>query len=120
MTNLIAVPLLLEGALTVIWVTRLLSTLAVYGGLTLALIGVRGLVGAMQLTSGVWLLSNRLAAPTLAAASLVASALLLVVEVGLRQSPSNLDPTFRWQFVIAYALYAAVMIALLTRGRTSK
>ena len=115
-----ALALSIEGALTALWLTRLLSTLAAYDGFVLALIAARSLAGALQLTSASWLLSHRLAAPTLAAASLVVSALLRVVEVGLRQSPSNLDPSFRWHFVIAYALYAAVMVVLLTRGRTSK
>jgi hypothetical protein len=112
--------LLLEGALTVIWLTSLLSTLSVYSGLTLAVIAARGVVGALQLTSGWWLLAARLVAPALAIAAVVASALLTVVEVGLRLSPSNLDPTFRWPFVAVYLLYCALVIWLLTRGRAAK
>jgi hypothetical protein len=120
MTSLPALALLVEGALTVMWLTNLLSTLSVYRGVTFAFIALRGLVGAMQLTSGWWLLSKRPAAPALATASLAASAVLTVAEVGLRLAPSNLDPAFRWPFVTVYAVYAAFMVALLTRARRSK
>lgn len=115
-----ALALLIEGALTVMWVTGLLSTLAVYRGPTLALIALRGLTGALQLTSGWWLLAGRLSAPALATVSVIASAVLTVVEVGFRQSPSNLDPTFRWPFVAVYGAYGALMVWLLTRGRGAK
>jgi hypothetical protein len=120
MTTLPAFALLIEGALTVLWLTGLLSTLVVYRWSTLGLIAIRALIGALQLTSGWWLLAGRMAAPALATTAVAASALLTVAEVGFRLSPSNLDPTFRWPFVAVYAAYCALMVRLLTRGRRAK
>jgi hypothetical protein len=120
MTTLPAFALLIEGALTVVWLTGLLSTLAVYRWSTLAVIAIRALIGALQLTSGWWLLAGRLAAPALATSALAASALLIVVELGLRLAPSNLDPAFRWPVVALYGVYATTMIWLLTRGQRAK
>ena len=120
MLRLVAACLLVEGALTVMWLTSLLSTLAAYDFLTLTIIAARGLVGALQLTSGWLLLGERLPARIFASWAFALSAILLAVELGARLSPSNLDPTFRWPAVVLYSVYATTMIWLLTRGRAAK
>ena len=120
MTTLPALALLIEAALTALWVTGLLSTLSVYDARTLAVIGARGFVGTLQLTSAWLLLAGRLPARTFAVAAFALSAILIVAELGARLSPSNLDPTFRWPIVALYSVYATTMIWLLTRGRGAK
>lgn len=116
-TTLAGWALFVEGALTVVWLTSLLSTLSVYRGVTLALIAARAAVGALQITSAWWLFDRRLSAPTIASASLLFSAILRLFEIGLRLSPGDLDPSFRWHAVVAYAAYATLMAWWLTRPR---
>ena len=118
--RLIAACLFVEGTLTVLWLTSLLSTLSVYDARTLVVIGARGFVGTLQLTSAWMLLGGRLPARTFAVAAFALSAILIVAELGARLSPSNLDPTFRWPIVALYSVYATTMIWLLTRGRGAK
>lgn len=120
MLRFIAACLFVEGALTVAWLTSLLSTIGVYDARTLAIIGARGVVGTLQLTSAWLLLGQRMPARVFASWAFVLSAILIVLEIGARLSPSNLDPTFRWTVVALYGVYATVMSLLLTRPRAAK
>jgi hypothetical protein len=115
--SLVAIPLIVESVLTMAYVASLAPMLGVYGVATLAVVGARFLVGAVLLAGGWMLMAGRPAARALARSGLVASAALWVPEVGLRLSPSNLDPSFRWLAVATYGVYAAFMIALLARAR---
>jgi hypothetical protein len=63
--------------------------------------------------SGWGLASRNASAPTLARWALGLSAALLALEIGFHLSPSNLDPTYRWPLVWAYAVYALVAIFVL-------
>jgi len=74
----------------------------------------RGLVGALQFTSGWLLLTRRLPAVVRAQAALVASALLVVLESGFRLVPTNALPTYRWVWVAVYAVYAIGMCLFLS------
>jgi hypothetical protein len=59
----------------------------------------------LEFTAVTFLLHQRDAGPTLTRRALLASACLVVVEVGLRLAPTNLDPTFKWWVVSAYWAY---------------
>jgi hypothetical protein len=121
-SRLVGFLLLFEAALTIAWLTSLLSTMRVYGALTIVLMAARAVVGALQFVAWVLLSRTTRGAGTLppsavpiARAAVSASAVLFVAEVGFRLSPSNLDPTFRWMYVLAYWLYAGVVLAVLAR-----
>ena len=102
----LAVLLVAEGFTTALRVTGLLPNLAVYGGVALGLIGLRAVAGVLACTSG-WLLAiGRPPGAQLARWTLLASAALGTLEIGWRLAPSDLDPAFRWYYVIAYWTYA--------------
>jgi len=86
------------------------------------LAGSAGLVvvTALELISATFLVNDREGGPTLARRVLLASAVLLTLEVGLRLAPTNLDPTFTWWVVTAYWMYAIAAQWLLRSGRLSR
>jgi len=106
---------MLEALLAARWIAALLPSLPLRGIVTVLLVTARGVTGSVQLLSAVALRWNRPFAPVLAAFALAASAVLVIFETGLRLTPSNVDPTFRWWFVAGYALYAAVASWAITR-----
>ena len=109
--------LILDGLGAAVRLTSLLPTLVVYGPLTLTLLAARALVAALQFTSGWMLWDDRPPARPIAIAALAASALLKIPEIGLRLAPTNIDPTFKWWAVAAYAVYAAAIAAWIERTR---
>ncbi len=113
--RLIGFLLVAEGVSTVVWLTQLLPTLSWRTGSSVALVVVRAIAGAMQVTSGWWLSTHRPAAVALARAALMLSAVLTTLELGARLAPSNLDPTFRWPLVAAYWMYALAAAWFLSR-----
>jgi hypothetical protein len=109
----------LEGLASAVWVAGLIQALPGHSPTAIAVVLARGLVGALQISSGGLLLMRRLPAPVLAQAAFLASALLTTLETGLRLGPSNADPTYRWLWVAVYWAYALGMIALIRlRPRT--
>ena len=108
-----------EGAWTLVWLTQLLSSLGWRDRLSVALILTRGVVGAMQLTTGWGLASRRPSALALARWVLAASAVLLTIETYSRLTPTDLDPTYRWPLVVAYWVYALVAILFVRRALLS-
>lgn len=113
--RLLAFLLIAEGVSTLFWLVMLLPSLGWRDRSSVAVIIVRGVIGALQLVSGWGLASRSASAPTLARWALGLSAALLALEIGFRLSPSNLDPTYRWPLVWAYASYAFVAIVILRR-----
>src|SRR5262245_15033446 len=113
--RILALLLIAEGVWTLVWLTQLLSSLGWRDKSSVALILVRGIVGAMQLSTGWGLANRRPSALSLARWVLFFSAGLLTVEVGWRMTPTDLDPTYRWPVVIAYWLYAGAAVWFLRR-----
>lgn len=105
--------LIAEGVSTLFWLVTLLSSLWWRDRSSVVVIIARGVIGALQLVSGWGLASRSVSAPALARWALGLSAALLALEIGFHLSPSNLDPTYRWPLVWAYAVYALVAIIVL-------
>lgn len=103
---LIALLLIVEGLSTGLWIARVVPMLSVLGALVIGLMLARGLIGAMQLAGGVFLLGRRPAAVTLSQWALIGSATLTTFEIGERLVPTNLVPSLRWPLVGAYWVYA--------------
>lgn len=103
---LIALLLIVEGLSTGLWIAKLVPMLSAFDAPVLTLMIVRGLVGAMQLAGGVFLLGHRPAAAMLSRWALIASATLTTLEIGARMAPGNLGPGLRWPLVGAYWCYA--------------
>jgi len=103
---LIALLLIVEGLSTGLWVARVVTAEGAFGPTATVLMVLRGLVGAVQLTGGVFLLAGRRASMRLSQFALIASALLTTLEIGLRLTPNNLVPSLRWPLVAAYWIYA--------------
>jgi hypothetical protein len=112
---LIALLLVVEGLSTGLWIARLVPRLSGFDAFVVVLMVMRGLVGAMQLTGGVFLLGRRAAAVTLSRWALIASAILTTLEIGERLAPSGLVPSLRWPLVGAYWIYALGAVAYLGR-----
>ena len=108
-----------EGVWTLVWLTQLLSSLGWRDKASVAVILTRGVVGAMQLTTGWGLASRRPSALALARWVLVASAVLLTIEIGSRLTPTDIDPTYRWPLVAVYWAYALVAILFVRRALLS-
>jgi hypothetical protein len=107
--RLVAYLLIAEGLLGALWLANLVPVIAAHGPVTIALIVARGLVAAAQLMSGWLLIRRRPPGAPIARGALLASAALVILEIGLRLAPSNLDPTFRWPVVAAYGAYAMAL-----------
>jgi hypothetical protein len=113
--TLIALLLVVEGLSTGLWIARLVPRLSAFDALVVALMVARGLVGAMQLTGGVFLMGRRPAAVPLSQWALIASAALTTLEIGARMAPANVVPGFRWPLVGAYWVYAIGAVLYLRR-----
>jgi len=113
--RILSLLLIAEGVWTLVWLTQLLSSLGWRDKSSVAVILMRGIVGAMQLSTGWGLASRRPSAVSLARWVLLCSAGLLTIEIGGRLTPTDLDPTYRWPVVIAYWLYASAVVWLLRR-----
>lgn len=111
--RLIGCLLIAEGVSTLFWLVMLLPSLGWRDRSSVAVIVARALIGALQLVSGWGLGARNASAPALARWALLLSAALLVLEIGGRMSPSNLDPTYRWPLVGAYGVYAFVAAVVL-------
>jgi hypothetical protein len=110
--------LMVEGASTALWLTSRLSMLAAYGGLTLALMLARGLMGALQLTTGSLLWRRAPAGEAIAPAIFLTSAVLYALELGLRLRPSSVYPGARWILVVGYGIYAVTCAGWILRRRS--
>ena len=113
---LIALLLMLEGLSTGLWIAKFVPRLSGQDAVVVVLMAIRGLVGAMQLTGGVFLIGRRPAAATLSQWALIASATLTTFEIGERMAPNNLVPSLRWPLVCAYWAYA-IGAGMYLRGR---
>jgi hypothetical protein len=109
--------LMVEGASTALWMASRLSMLAAYGGFTLALMLARGLMGALQLTTGSLLWRRAPAGEAIAPAIFLTSAALYALELGLRLRPSSVYPGARWILVVGYGIYAVTCAGLILRRR---
>jgi hypothetical protein len=117
MRAIVGLTLVAESALTALWLTGLLPTLAVYDGLTLALIVLRVIVALVEFAAGVMLLRRQAPGPLFARGALLVSAPLLTAEIGFRLTPSNLFPDYRWPVVAAYWVYAVVALLAVSLDR---
>ena len=116
MRFLLGLALVAESALTALWITGLLPTLAIYDGLTLVLMALRVGVALLEFAAGAMLLRRQEAGPLFARTALLVSAPLLTAELGFRLTPSNLFPDYRWPVVVAYWVYVGVAMVLLRAG----
>ena len=106
----------LEALYSAFWLAGVLPSLAVRDALTVLLVSMRGTVSAVELVAAWGLLRQTPGGPLLAGAALVGSAVLLILETGLRFVPTNLDPTWRWWLVGSYVSYAVVGIWALRKA----
>ncbi|MEO8482842.1 MAG: hypothetical protein ABI634_11570 [Acidobacteriota bacterium] len=96
-----------------------LPVAAAYDGTVWAMTGLRALVTLGQGITAM-LLSRRAAqARPLGRAVVLASAVLLTLEIGLRLAPSSLAPGTREPVLATYWLYAAAVVWVLGRNRES-
>jgi hypothetical protein len=109
----VAVLLIGEAGLTALRLGGLLTMLAVYDWPVLALSLVRGAVAMAQCAAGLMWLNHRPRAPAFARGSLLASASLLVLELGVGLAPRSVFPSYRWVVVGSYWIYALAVIGLI-------
>jgi hypothetical protein len=103
---MLAACLLLEGASTAVWFASRVPLVAAYDGLTLSVVGGRGLFGALALISGALTWRGSPAGLTIAPGVLAGSAALYALELGAGLRPSSVYPGARWMLVLAYTVYA--------------
>ena len=85
---------------------ELISRLGGYDAVAVALIVARGLLGALQFIGG-WLLATRRPQGFgLSQWAFAGAALITPFDVGLGLAPTSIYPWLRWQFTIAYDVYA--------------
>ena len=117
MVRLIALLLIAEGASSGYWITTLVPRFGGFDAIVDVVLALRALVAAAQVAGGIALRARRPVATPLAQSALIASAVLMVFEVGARIAPSNLTPSLRVPVVAAYAIYAAFAAWALQRAR---
>jgi hypothetical protein len=100
--------LLLEALSGALWIARLLPGLPARAGVTSMLVLLRAAISVAQVASFILLVRQNSAGLRWGRVSLLASALVIVPELGWRLAPTNTDPTYRWHYVAAYWMYAAV------------
>jgi hypothetical protein len=106
-----------EAVATAIWIAELLPSMTSRDLVVWTLVTLRGGVGVTEFSIGTTLGNARAAIPAAAPGVPIASALLAVVEIGFRLAPTNLDPTYRWWLVAAYATGASALALWLARQR---
>ena len=106
MRTILALLLILEALSSGLRATGRLPMLVIYPWFTLALMTARLGVAVAQFSSGWMLLQHQPVGRVLGFWSYIASAALVTLEVGLRLTPSNLFPAYRWPAVGLYWLYA--------------
>lgn len=113
--GLLILLLTLEALNSLLWASRIVSAAAAYDGGVLLMVALRILVAALQAICA-WMWAGGAApAPPLSIVVFLGSAVLLVFELGVRLSPSSLQPDLRWPVVAAYGIYALVCIAVVKR-----
>jgi len=113
LSRIVAFLLIAESLFGALYVSSVLSSLAAYDAVAVALIVARGLLGALQFAAG-WTLANRRpVASVLAPASLLAGAILTMLIVGFNLAPTDFYYWYRWQITAAYWSYAAAAIAVI-------
>lgn len=113
--GLLSFLLLAEALSTAFWIAGIVPKLASHDAQVVAMVVARGLVGALQLGSGAFLLAGRPSAPVLAQFALLLSAILVMLEVGFAFTPTSLDPMYRWPTVLVYGVYALGWVVVLRR-----
>ncbi len=92
-----------------------MSGLAAAGLPVIAMVGLRGLSGALEATGGWLLLQQNPAAHAIARSGVLLAAIYATLGIGARLAPTNLDPAFRMPVVFGYWAYALIMFGLLRR-----
>jgi hypothetical protein len=104
---------LIESLLAALYLSQLISALPGHDADVIAVILLRGVVGALQFTAG-WLLAARRPAGTFVARlAVVSAALWILIAVGFNRAPTDVYEWFRWQATAAYGLYAAALLLAL-------
>jgi hypothetical protein len=116
-TAILPTLLLLEAALSGLWIWSLVPGLTGRGVLTLAIVAARAIVSVAQIASSWCLRVHRPFAASLARPTLLAAGVLMTLEVGFRLAPTNVDPSFTWPIVGGYWAYVALAILALTSRR---
>jgi len=104
--RLVALALLFEGLASGVRAASLPTLVVIYPLPTVAVLLVRLAVGIVQFTSGWMIWQARPFGGNLGVLSLLASAVLLVFEVGLGFSANSVFHSSRWPLVIGYSAYA--------------
>lgn len=112
MRVLFAVLLLGEAALTAVWLAGVIPVLGVYGWSVLGVTTLRAGVAALQSAAGFMWIRRLPPAAMFTQWSLLASALLLTLELGAGWLPTSVFPAFRWPVVAGYWAYAIGVSAM--------
>ena len=107
--------LIAESMLTASRLAGLLPSIAVYDGVALLLIVLRGLLAPLQFAGGWFVASHRPQGRPLAVAALTLGAVLTVFDVGLGLAPSPVYPWWRWQATMIYSVYVIIGIVVMRR-----
>ena len=120
-TTTLTLLLALEALNALLWASRIVSAAAAYDAVVLVMVALRVAVAALQLVSARLLSTRALPGVTLSRLAVILSAGLLVLELGVRLSPSSVLPGLRLPIVVGYALYAAAAVVALNRiGRSNE
>jgi hypothetical protein len=109
---LVTLFLALDGVDTVVWIGGVIPEVHGLGGLALALVISRGLVGSIEGTSAWLRLRGERPARVLSIVGLVGAAILTTLIVGLGLAPSDTPPGTREIVVAVYWAAAVAGIAL--------
>jgi len=112
-TRLLAFALIAEAMFGALRTAGLISQLGVYDPVAVALIILRGLLGALQFVGGWLLASRRPQGFGLSRWAFAAAAIVTLFDVGMGLAPTSIYPWLRRQVTIGYAVYAIAAIVFL-------
>jgi uncharacterized membrane protein (DUF2068 family) len=94
---------------------RFVEIAAAYDATVWLMAALRAVVTVLQGTAAWTLWRAMPPGPLFARAAIVSSAVVLTLEIGARLAPSSLPPGTRGPVIVAYWLYAAVVLLVLRR-----
>jgi len=109
----VAVALVVEAAMSAMWIAQIIPRLDTYGPLIGAFVLIRAVTAALQGTAGVMAFAGHPAAVLFGQRALLLSAVLLTFELGAGVTPTSVFPTWRWPLVAAYWAYALAAVWIL-------
>jgi hypothetical protein len=115
MRVVVGLMLMADAAVTEVWFAGHVPVIDTYDAVAVVIMIAAAIAGAVLFMTARLLLQRRPGAAVLGTASILASAVLTTLQLGCRLAPANVVPSLRGPLVVAYWIYAFLVIWCLRR-----